>query len=323
MTHWLQRFAGLFVCSCLMIASVQAENRIVSLGTGGVTGLYYPTGGAFCRLVNLTRQEHGIRCAVRSTLGSITNLEQVIAGEFDLGIAEAGQLHSAYTGRGALFDPSLRTLVSLFPESLSVLVRADAGITRFDDLKHKRINIGKPGSSQRYTLDLLMAARGWQLSDFAEVVMLEPAEQAAALCDDRIDATLYVVGHPSGAIKEAIRDCDSRLISLSSDDIAALIRHNPHYLQVSIAGAHYARGLPDVVTAGVNATLFARADLPEDVAYTLVKSLFEQFDTFRRMHPAFNLLQPQQMVMAPLAAPLHPGAVRYFRESGLLELESP
>ncbi|MEH6576930.1 MAG: TAXI family TRAP transporter solute-binding subunit [Amphritea sp.] len=323
MKYWLQQFTCFVLFGCLTVLSVSAENRIVSLGTGGITGLYYPTGGALCRLVNLTRQNHGIRCAVHSTLGSITNLEQVASGDFDLGIAEAGQLYRAVKKEGSFSDSSLRTLASLFPESLSVLVRSDSGIHTFDDLLNKRINIGKAGSSQRFTLDLLMAARGWQLDDFAEVVMLEPAEQATALCEDRIDATLYVVGHPSGAIKEAIRDCSSQLISLSARDITALIQQNPHYLQVSIAGGFYSAELPDVVTAGVNATLFTRADLPDEVAYAIVKSLFEQFERFRQMHPAFSLLQPEQMVSAPLAAPLHPGAARYYRESGLMQLVSP
>jgi len=303
-----------------MVSPASAESRIVSLGTGGVTGLYYPTGGALCRLVNLTRQEHGIRCAVRSTPGSVNNLKQVATGELDLGIAEAGQLFDARSGQGkfSVPDTSLRSLFSLFPEYISVLSRTDSGINSFADLKGKRINIGKKGSSQRATLSMLMAARGWQLDDFIEVLQLEPAQQAKALCDNRIDATLYVVGHPSGAIKEAIRDCASKLISLADRDVTMLSDNNPHYHSLAISGALYGAGLEDIKTAGVNATLFGRADLPDEVAYAVVKSLFGQFERFRRMHPAFAGLQIEQMVGAPLAAPLHPGAARYFREAGMI-----
>lgn len=305
-------------------------NQVITLGTGGVTGLYYPTGGALCRLINQTRQEHGIRCAVRSTLGSVSNLEQVINHELDMGIAEAGQLYSSFNGteksadnNGDKSDQPLRTLTSLYPEYISILVRSDASINSFDDLKNKRVNIGQSGTSQRSTIELLMQARGWQLSDFAEVTELEPSEQATALCDNRIDATLYVVGHPSGTIKEALRDCSSQLIGLSKRDRETLILQNPYYREVTISGDFYSPDLPDVDTVGVNATLFARADLPDDVAYVVVKSLFEQFDSFRKLHPAFRFLNPEQMMESTaLPLPLHPGAAKYFQEVQYL-LQTP
>ena len=208
----------------LMSLPVQAQSRIVSLGTGGVTGLYYPTGGALCRLVNMTRSEHGIHCAVLSTPGSVDNLQKVSSGELELGIAEAGQLYDALHGRGrfARADTELRGLFTLFPEYISVLTRSDSGISGFADLQGKRVNIGQETSSQQITFGALIKARGWQLEDFAKVLQLPPAEQAKALCENQIDATLYVVGHPSGAIKEAVRDCGSQLISLSDSDIAML-----------------------------------------------------------------------------------------------------
>lgn len=297
-----------------------SSSRVITLGTGGVTGLYYPTGGAICRLVNMNSDGPGTHCTLHSTLGSVSNLKQVISGQLDLGIAEAGQLDNAIQGAGDFRQASadLRTLTGLFPEYISVLVRKDAGIERFSDLKNKRFNMGQTGSSQRITMDILMTARGWLSEDFSEVLELAPAEQAQALCDNRIDATLYVVGHPSGTIKEAIRDCHSKLIPLEAEDITALIRQNPHYQSLSIPGALYATDMPDVETAGVNAVLFTRSDLPDDVAYHTVKALFESFDSFRRLHPAFGLLDASQMVNIPVTAPWHPGAERYFREQGLL-----
>lgn len=316
MIHRLQYIKRCLLLGFILgIAPAYAENQVITLGTGGVTGLYYPTGGALCRLINQTRQTHGIRCAVRSTLGSVTNLVQVANHELDMGIAEAGQLYNAYKSSSAQSKIPLRLLTSLYPEYISILVRSDAGIQRFEDLKNKRINIGKLGTSQRYTIELLMKAHGLQLSDFKEVTELAPAEQATALCDNRIDATLYVVGHPSGTIKEALRDCQSQLIGLSKQDRNTLIRQNPHYREMSVSGNIYSENVPDVLTVGVNATLFARADLPDDVAYAVVKSLFEQFDNFKKLHPAFRLLNPEQM-MAPSAMPLplHPGAAKYFRE---------
>lgn len=315
---------GIFLLGCLgflLTAYSHADSRILTLGTGGVTGLYYPAGGAICRLVNQNRQQHGIRCALRSTLGSVENLQQVIAGRLDMGVSEAGQLDNGYYGRGGFAKPSpqLRTLVGLYPEHISVLARKDSGIRSFADLKHKRFNLGKAGSSQRVTLDILMRARGWQREDFAALEELAPAEQAKALCDNRIDATLYVVGHPNGAIKEAIRDCDSHLIGLEPQDIKALIAYSPHYQALTLPGSLYSSSQPDVRTAGVNATLFTRNDLPDEAAYAIVQSLFEQFDQFRQLHPAFSPLKAEAMVQIPLAAPIHPGAARYFREKGWLK----
>ncbi|WP_372740499.1 TAXI family TRAP transporter solute-binding subunit [Neptunomonas sp.] len=312
-------------------ASQIIRNQVITLGTGGVTGLYYPTGGALCRLVNQARQEYGIRCAVRSTLGSMSNLEQVINHELDIGIAEAGQLYDFAKdtdknadNHGDELDQPLRTLTSLYPEYVSILVRSDAHINSFDDLKHKRVNIGQSGTSQRLTIELLMKARGWQLSDFSGVSELEPSEQAAALCDNRIDATLYVVGHPSGTIKEALRDCSSQLIGLSKHDRETLILQNPFYGEMTISGGFYSSDLTDVLTIGVNATLFARADLPDDVAYAVVKSLFEQFDNFKKLHPAFRFLNPQQMMQpTTLPLPIHPGAAKYFREVKYLSQTPP
>lgn len=324
MIDWLRHLTRSALCGLMLSAiafvPAHADNRIVSLGTGGITGLYYPTGGALCRLVNLTREQHGIRCAVRSTPGSVTNLQQVSDGTLDMGIAEAGQLFNARQGKGKFGkpNPELRALINLFPEYISVLSRTDSGIEQFADLQGKRINIGKEGSSQRITLGMLMDARDWQLDDFSQVHQLAPVNQAEALCQNKIDATLYVVGHPSGAIKEALRDCNSRLISLSKEDVDTLIRNNPHYQPLVISGKLYGEELPDVHTAGVNATLFTRADMPDEVAYTMVKSLFTQFERFRRMHPAFMHLKVEDMVKTPLAAPRHPGAERYFKEAGLL-----
>ena len=315
------------VCSLCLLGlsslSLAGDNRIVSLGTGGETGLYYPTGGALCRLVNLTRQEHGIRCVVNTSPGSVANLQRVGNGELDLGIAEAGQLHNAVaqsdTQPDTLPGEELRILFKLFPEYISIVTRRDSGIESLDDLQGKRINIGRENSSQEITFKLLMDARDWQLDDFTEVHRLAPADQADALCQNRIDATLYVVGHPSGAVKEALRDCDSRLLSLSPVDISSLMSNNPYYQPTTIPQTLYESQQQDVTTAGVNAVLFSRADLPDDVAYALVKALFGQFNQFRAMHPAFFSLQSEQLIDGPLAAPLHPGAERYFRETGLIQ----
>lgn len=306
----------------LLMPVAHGRSQLVSLGTGGVTGVYYPTGGAICRLVNQARKQHGIRCAVQSTRGSVANIGRVRSGELDLGIAESGWLYQAWTGSGRFADDGpakgLRTLLKMFPEYLTVLARPGAGIEQFSDIRHKRISVGKPGTSQRSTMNALMRGHGWGLQDFAMALSLGAAEQASALCDDKIDVMIYTVGHPSGATKEATRDCGGQLVAMDDKSAAELTTNNPHYVPMVIRAGVYPANQQDVPTVGVNATFFANAELPDAVAYAMVKSLFEQFEQFRAMHPAFATLQPQKMVQGPFPAPLHPGAERYFREVGLL-----
>jgi len=309
---------------CGLASAVAAAERrqLVSLGTGGITGVYYPTGGAICRLVNQSRKQHGIRCAVQSTPGSVANINRVRAGEMELGLAESGWLYQAWTGRGHFSDrgpaTGLRTLFKLFPEYLTVLARPGAGIQTFDDIRNKRISIGKPGTSQRSTINALMQSNDWGLQDFSVALSLGAAEQAGALCEGRIDVMIYTVGLPSGATKEAARECGGQLVSVAQRNAHSLTIDNPHYMPMVIRAGVYPHNQQDVTTVGVNATFFANEALSEEVAYAVVKALFEQFEQFRAMHPAFAALDPAQMVKGPYPAPLHPGAERYFREAGLL-----
>ena len=182
-------------------ASAQGD-RFITIGTGGVTGVYYPLGGAICRLVNKDRKQHGIRCSVESTGGSVYNINTIRAGELNLGVAQSDTQYYALKGEKTFSEvgpfEGLRAVFSVHPEPFTVVARADAGIKTFDDLKGKRVNIGPPGSGTRDTMDIVMAAKGWTLDDFALASGLKPAEQSQALCDNKIDAMLYAVGHPSG-----------------------------------------------------------------------------------------------------------------------------
>ena len=196
-----------------------SADSFITIGTGGVTGVYYPTGGAICRLVNKGRKEHHVRCSVESTGGSIYNLNTIRAGELDMGVAQSDWQYHAYNGTSKFKDQGpnkdLRAVFSVHPEPFTVVARADSGIKSFDDLKGKRVNIGNPGSGQRGTMEVLMAAKGWKKSDFTLASELKASEQSKALCDNKIDAMIYTVGHPSGSIKEATTSCDTVLVSVS------------------------------------------------------------------------------------------------------------
>lgn len=317
--------AGLALAAGLAAAAggVAAEQRFVTIGTGGVTGVYYPTGGAICRLVNKGRKQHGIRCSVESTGGSVYNLNSIRQGELDMGVAQSDWQYHAYHGTSKFQDQGanekLRSVFSIHPEPFTVVARADAGIGNFTDLKGRRVNIGNPGSGQRGTMEVLMGAMGWTKDDFSLASELKSAEQATALCDNKVDAIVFTVGHPNGSIKEATTSCEAIVVPVDGPVVEKLVSDNSYYRSALIPAGMYRGSDADVPTFGVGATFVASADVPDAIIYQVVKAVFENFDSFKRLHPAFGHLEKQQMVRDGLSAPLHAGALRYYREAGLVQ----
>ena len=299
-----------------------AEQRFITIGTGGVTGVYYPTGGAICRLVNKGRKEHGIRCSVESTGGSVFNINTIRAGELDMGVAQSDWQYHAYHGSNKFKDAGpftdLRAVFSVHPEPFTVVARTDSGITTFEDLKEKRVNIGNPGSGQRGTMEVLMEAVGWTMNDFSLASELKSAEQSKALCDNKIDAMVFTVGHPSGSIKEATTSCDSVLVSVTGSAVTKLVSENAYYRMATIPGGMYRGSDQDVQTFGVGATFVSSTGTSPEVVYEVVKAVFENFDDFKKLHPAFAVLKKEEMIKDGLSAPLHDGAAKYYTEAGLM-----
>ncbi len=298
-----------------------ADQTFVTIGTGGVTGVYYPTGGAICRLVNKGRKQHRIRCSVESTGGSVYNLNTIAAGELDMGVAQSDWQYHAYNGTSKFKkkgpNKDLRAVFSVHPEPFTVVARAGSGIKDFKDLKGKRVNIGNPGSGQRGTMEVVMGALGWTKKDFKLASELKSAEQSKALCDNKIDAMVFTVGHPSGSIKEASTSCDSVLVTVTGPEIDKLVAENAYYRKATIPGGMYRGTDSDTMTFGVGATFVTSAKVPDDVIYNVVKAVFENFDQFKKLHPAFSVLKKEEMIKDGLSAPLHDGAVKYYKEAGL------
>lgn len=312
-------FGGLAVAEG---TAAQAQQRFFTIGTGGVTGVYYPAGGAICRLVNADRKTHGLRCSVESTGGSIYNLNAIGQGEMEIGIVQSDWQHHAYNGSGGPFEgkpiPHVRALFALHPEPFTVLARKDSGIKNFDDMKGKRVNVGNPGSGQRATMDVVLQAKGWTINDFSLASELRPAEQSQALCDNKVDAIIYTVGHPNGSIQEATTSCETVLVNVEGPAIDKLLAANPYYSKAVIPGGMYAGNPNDTTTFGVGATVVSSAAVAEDVVYQTVKAVFENLEDFKKLHPAFGVLDKKGMTMNALSAPLHDGAAKYFREAGLM-----
>jgi hypothetical protein len=315
---------GLLAAAALLLAEPShAEDTAITIGTGGITGVYYPAGGAICRLVNKERDRHGIRCSVESTGGSVYNVQALREGALALGVVQSDVQYNALHGEGPDFKgqgpfSKLRAVLALHPEPFTVVARADAGIATFDDLKGKRVNIGNPGSGQRLTMEVLMAAKGWSLADLALAAELKSAEQSQALADNKLDAVVFTVGHPNGSVQEASTAIDARLVPVNGAAVDRLLAEHSYYGRTVIPGGMYRGTDQDVATFGVRATLVSSAAVPAPVIYEVVKAVFEHFDDFRGLHPAFASLTKAEMAKAAQSAPLHPGAETYYKEAGLL-----
>ncbi|MEM6934629.1 MAG: TAXI family TRAP transporter solute-binding subunit [Pseudomonadota bacterium] len=303
----------------LMAGHASAQQQFISIGTGGVTGVYYPTGGAICRLVNKNRKEHGIRCSAESTGGSIYNINTIRAGELEFGVAQSDWQYHAFNGTSKFEDAGkyqdLRAVFSVHPEPVTIIARADAGISNVTDLKGKRVNIGNPGSGTRGTWDVMEGALGWERSDLKLAAEMKSAETGQAVCDNKIDAYFWLVGHPSALTQESLASCDAVLVNATGDAIEKLVADNPYYRTATIPAGMYGDN-PDITTFGVGATFVSSAAVPDEVVYTVVKAVFENFDQFKGLHPAFANLKEEEMIADGISAPLHPGAIKYYKERG-------
>lgn len=314
--------AVLLLGATLFSALAFAQQKAVKIGTGGMTGVYYSTGSAICRMMNKEKARHGVRCSAETSGGSVSNVNAIKNGEVDFSVAQSDVQYNATKGRaqfkngGAHND--LRAVFSVYPEPLTVLARKDVGIKTIEDFKGKRFDVGNPGSGTRATIDMLMAGMGMKMSDFSLPSELKPDEHGVALCANKIDGFAYVVGSPAANIMDVTTTCGAKLVSIAGPAVNALIKDYPYFAYVMIPGGMYP-GNPDATkTFGVMATIVSSAKVPDSVVYAMVSSVFENFDEFKKLHPAFAGLEPKDMIRSGLSAPLHEGAVRYYKEKGWL-----
>lgn len=315
--------AGLAAAGLIALTSAgtpaAAQQKFVTIGTGGVTGVYYAVGGAVCRLMNKSRAQTGIRCSVESTGGSVFNVNAIKQGELDFGLSQSDVQFNAAKGEGQFkgkADADLRAVFSVHPEPFTVLARKEAGVTKFTDFKGKRFNVGNSGSGTRASMEELLQQMGWKLTDFSLAAELKADEQGTALCDNKIDGFYYGVGHPSAAIQDPTTACVAKLVPLTGPAIDALVKNHPYYAKATIPGGMYSGNPNATDTYGVLATVVTSAKVPDATVYALVKAVFDNFDEFKKLHPAFGHLDPKNMVKDGLSAPLHPGAIKFYKEKG-------
>lgn len=303
-------------------SQAQAQEKIVTIATGSERGAYYPAGGAICRLINRERKEHGIRCYAESTVGSIYNIHALRDGENDFAVVQSDWQYNAFTGRGVFADgpafKDLRSVFSLHSEMFTLAASKQSGIKTFADLKGKRVNVGDRGSGMRAIMQELMEEKGWTRTSFAKTSELKPVDAAKALCEGKLDAMLFTAGHPNGLIQEITSDCGAVLVPVEGAEVDKLLKENPYYARTAIPGGMYKNNPQNTQTFGVRATIVTTAEMDEETVYQLTKAVFSNFDSFKTLHFVFATLDKDRMVYSGLTAPLHPGAVRYYREAGLM-----
>jgi TRAP transporter TAXI family solute receptor len=315
--------AAAALSTALACAPAAAQQKFVTIGTGGVTGVYYAAGGAICRLVNKDRAKHNIRCSVESTGGSVFNVNTIKAGELDLGFSQSDVQYNAGKGLAQFKDGGaygdMRAVFSVHPEPFTVVARKEANAKTLADLKGKRFNVGNPGSGTRASMEELLVAMGWKMTDFSLASELKADEHGPALCDGKIDGFFYGVGHPSANIQDPTTSCGAKLVSVTGPAVDKLVAEKPYYAKATIPGGLYPNNPEPAQTYGVLATVVSSAKVPADTVYQVVKAVFDNFDEFKKLHPALAHLKPENMIKDGLSAPLHDGAVRYYKEKGWMK----
>ncbi len=304
--------------------SAEAKTTFITIGTGGITGVYYPTGGAIAKIVNDRADEFGIKATAEATGASIFNINAVKGGNLDFGIAQADSQYLAYNGKGEWENApiaELRSVFSLAPEMITFVVAEDSGIKSIDGVKGKTINIGNPGSGNRQNAIDIFNALGINYEKDFKAESLKAADAPRMLQDGRIDGFFYTVGHPNGNIKEATAGMrKARIIPIP--EIKALFDVAPYYSMDSIDMAQYPEATNasegKIPTVGMKATLITSANVDEVVVYNLTKAVFENLEELRTLHPALANLTKEGMLEG-LSAPLHKGAERYYKEVGLIK----
>lgn len=304
---------------CAQVRRVLGQPDVV-IGTASPADIDYPLGGSICRLFNLNTPDHGLRCGEALSAGAVANIESLRYGRIDVGIVPSDVLADAVAGRGAFASRqrirSLRVLFAGHADIFTLVAHQGSGIRTVADLRGKRVGIGESGSRQRANMERVMAAFDLKPSDLAQARELSPAEQNRAFCANELDAIVYSVAHPNGLIRDATRMCQGMLVAVSGPNIDRMLSEFQEYEPAVIAGGTYPVNPSDVRTFGVRAVVVTTRSMPDTMAYEIARAVFDNFDDFRRLHPAFGGLSVAGMTGSSGRAPIHAGAADYYRERG-------
>jgi TRAP transporter TAXI family solute receptor len=313
----------IFTASITPVTLLAFDEPMLSISTGNITGVYYSAGSAISKMHNRKRKEYNLRLLTEASEGSVANVENVIDGTSAFGIAQANALYFAKKGEHywqGKPQSKLRSVLGLYTEAFTVIAAVDANINSLTDFAGKKLNIGELGSTDNLQARSILNSVGLDPEKDLTISEKPTYEASELLQQGAIDAYLYTVGHPNLSVKEASHgDRKIMIVAPSQEYIDSLTSQNEALVERIIQVDYYTKiaNKEPVRTIGVKAILFCNADVDEQVVYHIVKEVFDNFDLFKRQHPAFVNLTPEKL-SSGLIVPLHPGAERYFREAGLL-----
>ncbi len=314
---WFGFVAMTLALAAAVAAPAVGSAHLVTISSGAFGGVYFPAAGALCRLLNRETGRHGIRCLPEPSSGSLQNVRDLLDDGTDFAIAQTDVQADAVAGRGRFAEqgpqPALRALFALHAEPITVIARLDSDVTELVELRGKRVALGPAGSGTRATMDLLIESLGMRETDFGVVADYSPQGAGAALCENRIDAFAYVVGHPNQLVRGVSENCAVRIVPLTGPAIASLLAARPYLTPTQIPGGLYVGVDEPVATIGVRASVLTTSAMREDVAYELVRAVGDNLEALGGLHPALAGLRLEEL-RAGLTAPLHPGARRYYAE---------
>lgn len=317
--NWLCRLtivlAGLSLAALLPNSHSRADERTVIVGTGATTGVYHLVGALLCRYVNARSEANGLLCQIEPSAGSLANLQGLRSKDISMGLSQEGRVQLAAAQVGG---KDLRHVMALHTEALTLVARPAMGIASLADLRGKRVLVGQPQSGTRPLA--LLALEDDAVTDVQRVEDISPDEQGAALCQGKIDAFFYVVGHPSQNIDAAIRLCGAVLVPIEGAIAQRLTANSSFLRSVQIPGGTYEGQSAAVQTIGVRSVLVTRADLPDRIVYEFTRSVVARLDSLKRAHPGLAGLTIRAMAEPPAGVPIHEGALRAYREASQPEV---
>ncbi|MBE2985583.1 TAXI family TRAP transporter solute-binding subunit [Campylobacter sp. RM12920] len=306
------------ILSGLLLASTLGAKEFVSIGTGGMTGTYYPIGGAICRLVN---KDPNIKCSVQSTGGSVYNVNNVLKKELTFGFVQSDVVYDKFNGTGKfekMGDQRLRSVVSIYPELLALVVTKDSGIKSIEDLAGKKYNVGNPGSGNEVTTLAVFKAKKFDVAKLGYRGVLTVQECPYALKDKKIDGYSFMVGHPTANITDAANSMPIDILDITGEDVDKMIADYPYFAKGVIPNGSYEGINRDVNSIGVKAVLVADESASNEAVRAVVKSILDNFDEYKTLHPALKSVTKESLIQG-LSAPLHPAAEAVFKEAGIIK----
>jgi TRAP transporter TAXI family solute receptor len=301
--------------------SIQPAPRPAGLviATGPLTGVYYQVGNALCDALRMTIQ--GSACRSRDSAGSVANVDLLRGGDVGFAVIQADVQAAALAGDARFRDPrpyaELRAVMALHAEALTVAMRAADPWRSLDELKRRRLSLGLAGSGDRATTDQLLRLLGWSIADLGEARAIAPVLLSRALCNGEVDATFNVIGHPNNIVLDMATRCPLRFLSVPPDVITRYEAQAPYFVAVDIPADTYPTQGDRVATIGVRATLVASARQDEASVLAMTRAVAESLASFSARHPALRGLKREDLPRGGMTAPLHPGALRYYREAGI------